>query len=299
MENSNDQTLSAAEIATIKSMVANVGAYADAGNFESLETLFNDEVRVDYTSLAGGEPELKSANSLMSDWANVLPGFDATRHEVSNITVFAEEAWIVATADVVASHFLEAECWLVKGSYRYLFAVSEGRWKIFATTLNLEQQSGNAAIVQQAISNASENPVSYLTRQQTRSVVRRFLQSLEEKDLDLLASVWADDAVQDMPYSPEAVLPRRVHGKDKICALYENWPNTTGKANFTSNLVFYPMLDPETVFVEFTGDVEVIATGLSYQQNYGCLFNVVNGKIKLYREYFDPIEFVRAFGLKS
>ncbi len=299
MKNTEEKTLSAADIATISSMVANVGAYADAGNFESLEKLFHEEVRVDYTSLAGGEPQLKSANALMCDWANVLPGFDATLHAVSNISVFTEQSLVVATADVVATHYLDDQSWIVRGNYRYQFTASEGQWKIVATTLNVEEQEGNAGIVQKAISNAEKDSVSYLVRQTTQSVVRKYLKSLEDKDMDLLASVWADDAVQDMPYAPDGVLPKRVVGKEDICALYENWPNITGAANFTSHLVCYPMQDPETVFVEFSGDVEVVPTGLRYKQSYGAVFNVVGGKIKLYREYFDPNEFVRAFGLTS
>ena len=116
--------------------------------------------------------------------------------------------------------------------------------------------------------------------------------------MDKFAAVWAKDAVQDMPYSPKGH-PKRVVGKENLVKLYEGWPQNSGKADFTSQLVFYPMQDPETLFAEFKGDVEVIPTGRQYKQTYGGLFHVVDGKIKLFREYYDPAPFVWAFGLSD
>ena len=92
-------------------------------------------------------------------------------------------------------------------------------------------------------------------------------------------------------------LAKSLSGKDKLVELYSGWPQITGEADFTSDLVFYPMQDPETVFAEFKGDVAVIPTGRQYQQTYGGLFHVVDGKIKLFREYYDPAPFKWAFGL--
>ena len=51
------------------------------------------------------------------------------------------------------------------------------------------------------------------------------------------------------------------------------------------------------VFAEFRGTVEIIPTGRTYEQTYGGLFHVENGKIRLFREYYDPAAFKYAFGL--
>ena len=61
--------------------------------------------------------------------------------------------------------------------------------------------------------------------------------------------------------------------------------------------MFYPMQDPEMIFAEFKGDVDIIPTGRKYKQHYGGLFHVLNGQIKLFREYFNPAPFVYAFGV--
>ncbi len=286
------------DVAAIKTVVESVAVLADSGNFEALEKLYADEIQVDYTSLSGGEPELKSPQALMTEWAGILPGFDRTRHEISNVEVNVTGASAVATADVIADHYVADLHWQVTGDYRYELAEFDGGWRITAATFNLQDENGTRDVFGPAADNAVLKPSSYLTRQRTVEAVRTFLTSLEEKDMEKFASVWADDAVQDMPYSPEGH-PKRVVGKQNLVDLYSGWPENSGEADFTSHLIFYPMQDPETIFAEFKGDVEIIPTGRQYKQTYGGLFHVVDGKIKLFREYYDPAPFAWAFGLNE
>ncbi len=284
------------EVAAIETIVESVAVLADSGNFEALEQLFADEIQVDYTSLAGGEPELKSPQALMTEWAGVLPGFDRTRHDISNIVVSVTGARAVATADVIADHYVADLFWQVAGDYRYEFVDTGDGWRITSATFNLQDEKGTRDVFGPAIGNAADDPASYIKRQQTAAVVRAFLTSLEEKDMEKFASIWAEDAVQDMPYSP-AGHPKRVVGRNELVKLYSGWPETSGEADFTSQLVYYPMQDAETIFVEFKGDVQIIPTGRRYKQTYGGLFHVVDGKIRLFREYYDPAPFAWAFGL--
>lgn len=284
------------DIAAIKTLVESVAVLADSGNFEALEKLYADEIQVDYTSLAGGEPELKSPQALMAEWAGVLPGFDRTRHDISNIEVSVENARAVATADVVADHYVSDLYWQAVGDYRYEFVNAGDGWRIAAATFNLRGEKGTRDVFGTATANAAINPSSYIARRQTAEAVRVFLTSLEDKDMKTLASLWAEDAVQDMPYSPEGH-PKRVVGRDELVKLYSGWPGNSGDADFTSELVYYPMQDPQSVFVEFKGNVEIIPTGRRYRQTYGGLFHVVDGKIRLFREYYDPAPFAWAFGL--
>ncbi len=99
-----------------------------------------------------------------------------------------------------------------------------------------------------------------------------------------------------MPFSPEG-FPKRVEGKDNLIQHYAAWPEISGQANFTDKLVFYPMQNATMVYAEWWGDVHIISTGRQYEQRYGGLFHVVDGKIELFREYYDPIVFQDAFGL--
>lgn len=285
-----------ADEAAIKTIVESVGLLADTGNFEALEKLYAPEVEMDYTSLVGGEVELKSPKAIMTQWAGVLPGFDLTRHELSNIKVSSNGQTASATADFIADHYVNDLFWQVKGTYRYELIKDTDEWLITAHKLNLKEEQGTRDVFGPAIENASANPVGYIVRQKTRQAVLDMLAALETKDMERFASVWADDAIQDMPYSPDG-FPKKVIGKKSIVDLYAQWPETSGKTDFTSQLVFYPMIDPEMVFVEFKGKVDIIPTGRTYKQHYGGLYHVENGKIKLYREYYDPEPFIYAFGI--
>lgn len=281
--------------AAIKTIIESVGTLADTGNFEALEKLYAPEVELDYTSLTGGEVELKSPQAIMTQWASTLPGFDRTRHQIDNIQVSSNGGTATATAEVIADHYVDDLFWQVTGDYRYELVNDDG-WKIKAHQFRLREEQGTRDVFGPAVRNAQASPPDYIKRQQTRDAVLSFLTSLESKDMARFASVLDDDMVQDMPYSPDGH-PKRVSGKANILELFANWPKVSKNADFTSQLVFYPMQSAEMVFVEYTGDVDIIPTGRKYRQSYGGLFHVVEGKIKLFREYYDPEPFKYAFAL--
>lgn len=287
-----------ADEAAIKTIVESVGTLADTHNFTALEALYADETLIDYSSLTGAPADLKSPHGLMTEWASVLPGFDRTRHALFGIEVRVDGAEASATADVVAGHWIDGAYWQVDGHYDYELARQGDAWKITSMTFTLEGETGSREVFGPAIEAAAAEPTPYIQRQQTRQAVLDFLTGLEEKDMDKVNAVWTEDAVQDMPFVP-ANFPSRVVGRDALIAQYAAWPEVSGAANFTDNLVFHDGADPQTVFVEYTGVVDIIPTGETYRQTYGGLFHVEAGKITLFREYFDPREFARAFGMEG
>jgi len=289
-------SIQTADEAAIATLVNSVATLADQGDFETLESLYADSVQIDYTSLFGGDIQTHTPESLMTAWASLLPGFDQTYHAISNIQVDVAGDRATSTADVTASHYLGDDYWQVSGQYEYQLIRHPNRWKIETMAFELSDQQGDRTLLEQAAAEAADNPSSYLQRQQTEQAVRDFLTSLETKDMEAFAAVWAENAVQDMPYAPEG-FPRRVEGRDNLIQHYGGWPEVSGTANFTNELVFYPMEDPTMVFAEWHGVVEIIPTGRVYDQRYGGLFQVVDGKIVLFREYFNPTVFVEAFGL--
>lgn len=293
---SNSFKVSTSDESAIETIVESVANLADRGNFASLEQLYAEEVEVDYTSAFGGEVELKSPQALMTQWASSLPGFDRTRHQISDIETDIKGNKATATANVTANHYLDDLFWQIAGSYEYGLIKEDGQWTIDKMTFIAESEQGSRDIINKAVEQATTNPSTYIQHLQTKQAVIDFLTSLEDKDMDKFASVWAEDAVQDMPYSPEG-FPKRVEGKANLLEHYAPWSEISGKANFTNELVFYPMKDSTIVFAEWKGNVEIIPTQRNYQQRYGGLFHVVDGKIELFREYYDPIVFKYAFGL--
>ncbi len=139
-----------ADQAEIATRVEAVAVLVDLHAFAPLERLFADELRLDYTSLFGGEPETLAASELMARWAGLAPGFDATRHAISDIRVDINGDEARAGAAVVGTHWLDGDTWVVSGRYAYEFARRDGEWRITAMTLIATEETGDRALVERA-----------------------------------------------------------------------------------------------------------------------------------------------------
>lgn len=186
---SNSFNITSPDEAAINTIVESVASLADRGNFESLEKLYAEEVEVDYTSAFGGEVELKSPQALMNQWASSLPGFDRTRHRISNVETKVKGDQAMAKADVTANHYLNDDFWQIAGSYEYGLVKEDGQWVIDKMTFTAESETGSRDVINKAVEQAKVNPSTYLQSQQTKQAVIDFLKSLEDKDMDKLASV--------------------------------------------------------------------------------------------------------------
>ena len=125
-------------------------------------------------------------------------------------------------------------------------------------------------------------------------IVHDFLDLLSKKDLKAWIELWTEDAVQDMPFSPPG-FPKLLSGKKAIAKHYGNLPQAVGKMDFTI-LHLYPMQDPNWILAEYRGEIEVLATDRPYNNHHCGLFEVQNGKIALFREYYNPITLQESFG---
>jgi ketosteroid isomerase-like protein len=282
--------------AAVKTVVESVATFADSGRFDELEALYAEEVRVDYSALTGAPAEVKSGRALITEWAGLLPGFDRTRHALANVSASVSGDTASASADVVASHWIGDGFWQVSGRYDYRLARDGRQWRIAAHSLTVTGEKGSRDVFAGAAAAAKRNPPDYILRTQTRQAVLDFLTGLERKDMAQVNAIWAEDAVQEMQYVPEG-FPSRVVGRDALIRQYAAWPKISGRARFTDGIRFYPARDPRIVFVEYHGVTEVVPTKRVYDQRYGGLFHVENGKITLFREYFDPNVFAKAFAL--
>lgn len=273
-----------ADKSAIKTVMESMATMADRNEYAALENIFADEVEVDYTSLGGGEVEVKSNKALMAAWAGLLPGFDRTRHTLSNLQVNVTGNGATAFCDVTADHWINDLFWSVSGTYDFAFLKEGKQWRITKLKLNFASETGTRDVFGLAIKIATANPDSYVVSQKTRQTVIDFLTSLEERDKEKFETLWAEDAVQDMPFFTKSPL-RRIQGKKNILAEYNCWFNSDRKVDYLSSLVMYQMEDPEVMYVEFNGGTANLLSGQSTTQRYSCLFHVENGKISLYRMY--------------
>lgn len=268
----------------IASHIEAVGSLADAGHFEQLERLYSDEVMVDYSSLSGQPAELKSAKALMTEWAGVLPGFDITKHQLSNIDVKVEGELAFATADVTADHYIEDLFWQVTGHYRYQFAHQDGDWRIVSHQFLVDGETGTRDVFGLAIAQAKRNPAPYFIRQQSERVVRHFLAALAQQDKSTLVRLLSDDAVLDMSLSQQSS-GQRASDADAVIARLVADLNNLDKAQLGKLLRIYPVQDPTLVLAEW----QVEGTQETAQRTavlpMAGLFHVVDGKVVLIRLY--------------
>jgi hypothetical protein len=141
---------SPADQARIAGVISAVAVYADNRDFRPLERFFAPEITIDYTSLWGGEPQRFTPSALMDAWAGLLPGFDATRHELSDIQVEIRDDVARAQARVRATHWLGDRTWVVAGSYDYALSRTDTGWQVSRMRFHLSGESGDRALVQEA-----------------------------------------------------------------------------------------------------------------------------------------------------
>lgn len=137
--------------AAIQTIVESLGTFADRGEFDALARLYADEFTLDYSSLNEQPASTCTPEGLMAESAGVLPGFDRTRHAISDVEVDVSNGTARAKANVIASHWIGEGFWQVVGSYEYELADQGGRWAITAMTFNLEGESGSRDVFRPAI----------------------------------------------------------------------------------------------------------------------------------------------------
>jgi SnoaL-like domain len=131
----------------------------DALDWAAVRATFADEVRVDYTSLSGGEPEILPADDLIARWQGLLPRFDATQHLIGPVVLTGDGgAGMRADTHVRGYHHIEGpdggETWGVYGHYTARLA--DG--KITELTLQVFYQEGNLGLPALATERATTSP---------------------------------------------------------------------------------------------------------------------------------------------
>ena len=125
--------------------------HADQREWDALRDVFTDEVRLDYTSLQGGEPATVSRDQLVESWAGLLGQLQATQHLLTNHLVTVSEDTASCTAAFQATHLLPNAhgdpIWTLGGSYRFELVRNGPTWRISAVTMAATWASGNQQIM--------------------------------------------------------------------------------------------------------------------------------------------------------
>ncbi|MDB5860423.1 MAG: hypothetical protein JWQ76_4112 [Ramlibacter sp.] len=133
-------------------------------------------------------------------------------------------------------------------------------------------------------------------RNANERTVLAFYTTLMRKDMQAFADLWADDAVQEIPFAPEIEGFEPVwKGKEKILSYYNKAIPGRREHQFWIHEL-HQTADPDCLIVEASAHSIVAASGKVYDQRYVFIFKLRDGKIVLNREHVNPLAFMKAFG---
>lgn len=127
----------------------------DERNWDQVESSFNAQVTLDYSSMNGNPASKLTPRQIVDAWKGILPGFESTHHQIGNImtSITGDKAHVFCYG--TASHYLPGDggnLWTVVGTYDFeLIKNQAGMWKIDTMKFNFKFQSGNTLLPQKAI----------------------------------------------------------------------------------------------------------------------------------------------------
>lgn len=143
------------ETSKVISVVSSIPLAVDLAGYDLAEQAFAPSIVIDYTSLWGGEPATMTPAELMTAWRGIVPGFDATWHELSDVTATVNGDTATASAFVDGRHWIGDQLWRPVGNYHWELAKIDGEWKVTKMTFAMTQEIGNRAVATQAMERAA------------------------------------------------------------------------------------------------------------------------------------------------
>ncbi|WP_181849662.1 nuclear transport factor 2 family protein [Streptomyces parvulus] len=140
------------ERSAVRDTLVRMGWYVDRRNWEGLAgEVFAETLRVDYTSLWGGEPEDITGREQTDRWAKELGRLDSTQHVITGVLVTVDGDEATASANVQATlvrrDAAEGPLWANGGTYTTRMRRGPEGWRITALVTELLWESGNSGVL--------------------------------------------------------------------------------------------------------------------------------------------------------
>jgi uncharacterized protein len=114
-----------------------------------------------------------------------------------------------------------------------------------------------------------------------------------QTDFNAWCALFTNDAVMEQPFGGSAGFDTPLKG---IEAIATGVKGLDAIRDFKINVKkIYRIENEDAVIAEFSATATVISTGRPYDQDYISYLRAENGKITVYREYYDPARVVAAF----
>ncbi|GAA2469999.1 nuclear transport factor 2 family protein [Winogradskya humida] len=118
-------------------------------------------------------------------------------------------------------------------------------------------------------------------------VLRRALDHLLAHDMAAFIALYADDAVMEFPFAPPA-RPQRPDGRPAVEAYLAGYTDLLDIQRI-HDVEVHETTDPAVIIGEFAASGLVVATGEPYTARYIAVLTIVDGRIRRYRDYWNPL----------
>lgn len=146
------------EAAKVISVVSSIPLAVDLAHYALAERAFAPQVVIDYTSLWGGVPSTMTPAELMAAWRAIVPGFDATWHELSEVRARVDGSTATATATVDGRHWLDGALWRPMGTYEWDLEKRDGQWKVTRMAFKMTREVGDRGLAGKAMERVKAAP---------------------------------------------------------------------------------------------------------------------------------------------
>lgn len=114
--------------------VNRIAIMSDLRNWEAVRACFTEQVNVDYTSLAGGQPESIAADALVERWKSVFENtFKTTQHLLGSHSITINGDVATCVSHFQARHVpLDStkDIWILGGYYNHELVLQNSQWLV-------------------------------------------------------------------------------------------------------------------------------------------------------------------------
>lgn len=118
------------------------------------------------------------------------------------------------------------------------------------------------------------------------------LDSLKQGDTDAWVAMFHDDGVMEFPYAPRG-MPQKLNTKSEVADYMKGYTALISIRAVKRRAIYH---SGDTMVVEFSCEGNAVSTGNEFAMDYISVITHQAGRIKRYRDYWNPLVAQKAMG---